>query len=37
MVSTTIFLNSGVYRLFGTPFGMEKHPIFSAKYLTILV
>jgi len=28
MVSTTIFLNSGMYRLFGTPFGMEKHPIF---------
>jgi len=28
MVSTTILLNSGVYRLFGTPFGMEKHPIF---------
>ena len=26
MVSTTIFLNSGVYRLFGTPFGIAKHP-----------
>jgi len=27
MVSITSFLNSGVYRLFGTPFGIEKHPI----------
>ena len=26
MVSTTILLNSGVYRLFGTPFGIAKHP-----------
>ena len=26
MVSITSFLNSGVYRLFGTPFGIAKHP-----------
>ena len=26
MVSTTSFVNSGVYRLFGTPFGIVKHP-----------
>ena len=26
-VSTSSFLNSGVYRLFGTPFGIAKHPI----------
>ena len=26
MVSTTILLNSGVYRLFGTPFSIAKHP-----------
>lgn len=32
MVSTTIFLNSGVYRLFGTPFGMEKTPFGMEKH-----
>ena len=26
MVSTTSFLNSGVYRLFGTPFGIKITP-----------
>ena len=26
MVSTTSFLNSGVYRLFGIPFSIIKHP-----------
>ena len=28
LVSITSFLNSGVYRLFGTPFGIEKHPTY---------
>ncbi|WP_419516915.1 hypothetical protein, partial [Hominenteromicrobium sp.] len=34
MVSTTILLNSGVYRLFGTPFGIKITP--PVKHYIIL-
>ena len=34
MVSTTSFLNSGVYRLFGTPFGIKITP--PVKHYIIL-
>ena len=43
MVSTTILLNSGVYRLFGTPFGIKITPpvkhyiILSNKWGVVLV
>ncbi|MEE0598017.1 MAG: hypothetical protein UCK97_03000, partial [Acutalibacteraceae bacterium] len=34
MVSTTSFLNSGVYRLFGTPFGIKITPLVR-HYITL--